>query len=73
MAEVLQVEKRDLLGTANSRRLRNNGLVPVVLYGHKQDTEHLTITEFGDDRPAALVLSFDAPDGLVKTEPLHFR
>ncbi len=44
MAEVLQVEKRDLLGTANSRRLRLSGLVPAVLYGHKQDTQHLAIT-----------------------------
>ncbi|TWU05110.1 50S ribosomal protein L25 [Stieleria varia] len=45
MAEVLQVEKRDLLGSANSRRLRNSGRVPAVLYGHKQDTEHLAISQ----------------------------
>lgn len=44
MAEVLQVEKRELLGTANSRRLRRDGHIPAVLYGHKQDTQHLAIT-----------------------------
>jgi len=45
MAEVVQVQKREgSLGTAASRRLRKTGSVPAVLYGHKQDNEHLSIT-----------------------------
>ncbi len=44
MAEVVQVQKREgSLGTAASRRLRKTGNVPAVLYGHKQDNEHLSI------------------------------
>lgn len=49
MAETLKVEKRELLGTANTRRLRKSGNVPAVLYGHKQDTEHLSISHAGVD------------------------
>ncbi len=46
MAEVVQVQKRECgLGTAASRRLRKTGQVPAVLYGHKQDNEHLTLTQ----------------------------
>lgn len=46
MAEVVQVEKRDgSLGTAASRRLRKTGQIPAVLYGHKQDNEHLAISQ----------------------------
>ncbi|MCD0460706.1 50S ribosomal protein L25 [Roseiconus lacunae] len=44
MAEVVQVQKRDgKLGTAASQRLRKSGQVPAVLYGHKQENEHLSI------------------------------
>lgn len=46
MAEVVQVQIRDGgLGTAASRRLRKTGLVPAVLYGHKQSNEHLSIPQ----------------------------
>lgn len=46
MAEVVQVERREgSLGTSASRRLRKSGQVPAVLYGHKQDNEHLTLTQ----------------------------
>jgi large subunit ribosomal protein L25 len=46
MAEVVQVQKREgSLGTAASRRLRKAGSVPAVLYGHKQDNEHLSIPQ----------------------------
>lgn len=34
MSEVLKVERRESLGKRNSRRLRNMGQVPAVLYGH---------------------------------------
>lgn len=45
MAEVLNVESRDQIGTTASRRLRSSGRVPAVLYGHGQDTTHLSISE----------------------------
>ncbi|QDV81576.1 50S ribosomal protein L25 [Stieleria sp.] len=46
MAEVVQVQKRDgSLGTAASRRLRKTGSVPAVLYGHKQENQHLAISQ----------------------------
>ncbi|OYP34724.1 50S ribosomal protein L25 [Rhodopirellula sp. MGV] len=44
MAEVVQVQKREgKLGTAASQRLRQSGQIPAVLYGHKQENEHLSI------------------------------
>ena len=43
MADVLIVEKRDKTGTAESRRMRFNGLVPAVLYGHGEANQHLAI------------------------------
>lgn len=43
MADTLQVEKRDQLGTANNRRLRWAGKVPAVLYGHGETPAHLSI------------------------------
>ena len=46
MAEVVEVQKREgSLGTAASRRMRKAGNVPAVLYGHKQDNEHLSISQ----------------------------
>jgi large subunit ribosomal protein L25 len=71
MAEVLNVEKRSRVGTAATRRLRRQGRVPVVLYGHGEGTAHLsvpvvqiksllrhhvkTVTLEGDIRDTALV------------------
>ena len=43
MAEVLNVTKRDALGTSNTRRLRRTGKIPAVLYGHGRECVHLTI------------------------------
>jgi len=45
---------RDKLGTSTARRIRNQGLVPGNVYGHKQD-------------PASIVLEADAVSGLVKS------
>lgn len=45
MADVLQVEKREKLGSTDARRLRRVGRVPVVLYGHGQQNEHLSVDE----------------------------
>ncbi|TWT79919.1 50S ribosomal protein L25 [Planctomycetes bacterium CA13] len=44
MADVLQVEKREQLGSRATRRLRQSGLVPAVLYGHGQETESLSVS-----------------------------
>ena len=45
MADVLEVENREKMGTAASRRLRQAGRVPVVLYGHGEETSHLSVSE----------------------------
>ena len=39
----LQAQQRDTQGTSHSRRLRKKGLVPAVVYGHKEKTQSLTI------------------------------
>jgi len=39
----LQATKRQDTGSRVARRLRNDGLLPVVLYGHQRDTVHLTV------------------------------
>ena len=41
----VQVEKREALGTGPSRRLRHEGLIPAVLYGHGKHAVSLTIAE----------------------------
>lgn len=37
MAEVLEVAVRDTRGTRHARRMRDQGLVPGIVYGHGQD------------------------------------
>ena len=46
----LPVETRELLGSAESRRLRRRGGIPVVLYGGGRDSVHLATTRdaFGE-------------------------
>ncbi len=44
MSDTLQVEARQALGSANSRRLRAEGMVPAVLYGHKEEAVSLAIS-----------------------------
>ncbi len=41
--EKLKVETREGKGTAEVRRLRRQGLLPAVLYGHKQETLSLSL------------------------------
>lgn len=43
MAEVLEVERRDKVGSAATTRLRREGKVPAVLYGHGEGNEHLSV------------------------------
>jgi len=51
-AEALVVEKRDTTGTLRIRRLRKEGKIPAVLYGHGQDNVDLSI----DSRAIAKVV-----------------
>ncbi len=43
MADTLQVELREQVGTKRMRRLRQTGKVPAVLYGHKETEQHLVL------------------------------
>lgn len=43
MTDVIQATKRESTGTAATRRLRRDGRVPAVLYGHGEANEHLSI------------------------------
>jgi len=51
-AVVLKVEPRTAQGTRVARRLRKTGLVPAVLYGHKQETVSLAVS--GDELGKAI-------------------
>lgn len=44
MADVLEVEKRDQVGSSASKKLRRAGRVPVVLYGHGEESAHLSVS-----------------------------
>ncbi len=43
MAETLQVEKRKVRGKRNAKRLRGDGKVPAVLYGHGEEAVSLAV------------------------------
>lgn len=43
MAEVLNVQLRQTRGKKNARRLRHAGMVPAVLYGHREATVALAV------------------------------
>jgi large subunit ribosomal protein L25 len=43
MADILNVNRREQLGTANNRRLRAKGNIPAVLYGHGEANLSLTV------------------------------
>jgi large subunit ribosomal protein L25 len=45
MAEVVNVQIRDLRGKRNARRLRRAGQVPAILYGHGKDNVSLSVPE----------------------------
>ncbi len=42
---LLNVEKREQLGTAATQKFRRQGLIPAVLYGHGMPTEHLLVNK----------------------------
>jgi len=41
----LKAQKREKLGTRSARRLRQDGLVPGIVYGHGQETIPITLSE----------------------------
>jgi large subunit ribosomal protein L25 len=43
MADTLNVKRREKLGTANNRRLRDSGFIPAILYGHGEANVNLTV------------------------------
>ena len=43
MTDVIEVSRREDTGTAATRRLRRDGMVPAVLYGHGESNEHLAV------------------------------
>ncbi|MFM7740461.1 MAG: 50S ribosomal protein L25, partial [Planctomycetota bacterium] len=43
MADILKVEKRNETGSARNRRLRREGKIPAVLYGHGQENLNLCL------------------------------
>ena len=43
MADILTVEKRNETGSARNRRLRRDGKIPAVLYGHGQENLNLSL------------------------------
>ncbi len=43
MSDVLQATRRTSLGSAATRRLRRDGYVPAVLYGHGEANEHVAV------------------------------
>ena len=52
MSDVLNVEKRELLGSSHARRLRRAGKIPAILYGHGKDCLNLAV--LADEVNAAL-------------------
>lgn len=75
MAEfmLLKAQPRDLFGTANARRLRKKGLLPAVVYGHKE--AHLDVVLNRDDvekvvKKGAHIVDLEAGG---KTEKARFR
>ncbi|MGM0491290.1 MAG: 50S ribosomal protein L25, partial [Planctomycetota bacterium] len=43
MTDMLNVSLREETGTSSSRRLRNQGLIPAILYGHGEKSVKLTV------------------------------
>ena len=42
---VIKASKRDQTGSRNVKRLRKQGLIPAVVYGHGEGTESVTLQE----------------------------
>ena len=46
MPEVLQVERRQTCGTHHSRRMRKDGKIPAILYGHGRKNVSLAVAAY---------------------------
>jgi large subunit ribosomal protein L25 len=71
MAQQITLDAKDRvsLGTANSRRLRRDGLIPAVLYGKKQSNVHLALDAEAFDmavRHHSRILEVKLPDGKLE-------
>lgn len=71
MAQQITLEAKDRasLGTANSRRMRRDGLIPAVLYGKKQANVHLALEASAFDtavRHHSRILEVKLPDGKLE-------
>jgi large subunit ribosomal protein L25 len=71
MAQTITLEAKDRssLGTANSRRLRRDGLIPAVLYGKKVANVHLALDAVAFDaavRHHTRILDVKLPTGSVE-------
>ena len=71
MAQTITLEAKDRasLGTANSRRLRRDGLIPAVLYGKKVANVHIALDAVAFDtavRHHTRVLDVKLPSGDVE-------
>ena len=45
MAEVFEVTRRDLFGSQHTRRMRRNGQIPAILYGHGKENVPLAVPQ----------------------------
>ncbi len=43
MSETIEVKKRDLVGSRAVKKLRDQGLVPAILYGHGEENVNLSV------------------------------
>ena len=43
MSETIEVKKRDLVGSRAVKKLRSQGLVPAILYGHGEENINLSV------------------------------
>jgi large subunit ribosomal protein L25 len=55
MASVVTAERREGKGKGPARRLRQKGLIPAVVYGHKHEPTHLAVD------PGALMKAIETP------------
>lgn len=69
-AVVLKVTKRDGKGTRKAGRLRKQGLTPAVVYGHKEATESIALSQEDLDhaiRQGARIIDLDLDGKVQKT------
>ncbi|PIP11774.1 MAG: 50S ribosomal protein L25, partial [bacterium (Candidatus Stahlbacteria) CG23_combo_of_CG06-09_8_20_14_all_40_9] len=43
--KTLKIEKRDKTGKSETKRLRKDGKIPVIIYGHGEETDHAIVSK----------------------------